>query len=66
MDVQKKEMKNLVKFKHNQDLQDKGIIEDNALCNFLKGTDFEKSVLAQIRADHDAEAIPQGGDRGEH
>ena len=61
-----KAMRDLVKFKHSQNHQVKGIIEAAALCDFLKGTDLEKAVLAQIRADRDAEAIPQGGDGGEH
>ena len=47
-DVWKKAIRALVKFKHNQSPDNAALIEDAALCFFLKGSDTEKAYLRMI------------------
>ena len=53
-DVQWTALKSLIKFKHEQNKIDLTLIEDTALCDFLKGCKLKKVVLRQIQAKQEA------------
>ena len=48
----------LVKFKHEQCPAEIALIKVMALCNFLKGTNAEKALLTEIRAEQNLTNVP--------
>ena len=64
--VQSQATRVLVKFKHNKGPVELNQIKDSTLCNFLKGNNTEKAILAEIRATQNPANIPlEEGDHAE-
>ena len=51
-------LQSLIKFKDEQNKIDLTLIEDTALCDFLKGNKLEKVVLREIQAKQEAANVP--------